>query len=134
MKRITKIAIGVGTALTLDWLRRSVRNLTVMDRIGMGQGPDMAPATVRCRHGPGMGTWVEWRRCTTAWAAAHGNPSAMADARIAYLKSELKITPRRNRHGRSSPIRRNNAQTPCRRCAPAHKAASRRRRRTARSA
>ena len=49
--------------------------------MGYGPGPGM---------GRGMGPW--------AWAGrgmgphGHGNPSAMADARLAYLKSELKIT------------------------------------------
>lgn len=76
MKRATKIAIGIGTALSLG-LAAAVVNAHPhgygpgwgMEQGGMGYGP-----------GPGMGL------------RGHGNPAAMADARLAYLKSELKIT------------------------------------------
>ena len=77
MKRATTIVIGIGTALTLG-LAAAVVNAHPHGYgpgWGMGGGPEYGMG-----HGRGMGSH------------GHGNPSAMADARLAYLKSELKIT------------------------------------------
>ena len=101
MKRATKIAIGVATALTLG-LATVVVNAHPYGYgpgWGMGQdqgfGPGYGP-------GPGMGRGMGPGGGTGPMGygpmgygmgpQAHGNPGAMADARIAYLKSELKIT------------------------------------------
>jgi len=77
MKRATKIAIGIGTALTLGLAAAVVNAHThgVGPGWGMGGGPEYGMG-----YGRGMGMH------------GHGDPSAMADARLAYLKSELKIT------------------------------------------
>ena len=77
MKRATKLAIGIGTGLTLG-LAAVVVNAHphgVGPGLGMGGGPEYGMG-----HGRGMGP------------QGYGNPGAMADARLAYLKSELKIT------------------------------------------
>ena len=77
MKRATRIVIGIGTALTLG-LAAAVGNANphgVGPGWGMGQGG--------MGYGPGLGMGPQ----------GNGNPGAMADARLAYLKSELKITP-----------------------------------------
>ena len=67
MKRATKLAIGIGAALTLG----------------------LAAAVVNAHpHGYGPG----WGMGRGIGPQGHGNPAAMADARLAYLKSELKIT------------------------------------------
>ncbi len=95
MKRITKIAIGVGTALTLGLAATvSAQPYGYGPGYGMGQGPGYGHG-----YGPGAGMGRGMGRMG-AMAPMHygmgprgfGNPSAMADARIAYLKSELKIT------------------------------------------
>jgi len=85
MKRATKIAIGIGTALTLG-LAAAVVNAHPHGYgpgAGMEQGPGYGMGSGMgsgMGHGRGMGT------------QGYGNPSAMAEARLAYLKSELKIT------------------------------------------
>jgi len=97
MKRVTKIALGVGTALTLG-LAAAVVNAHPQGYgpgWGMGQG-----------FGPGYGPGAGMGRGMGPGPMGHGsmgfgpmgqgmggNPSAMADARNAYLKSELQITP-----------------------------------------
>ena len=81
MKRTTKLAIGIGTALTLGLAAAVVsahphgygsgRGMEQGRGYEMGYGP-----------GPGMGRGM----------GPQGYGGAMADARLAYLKSELKIT------------------------------------------
>ena len=88
MKRATKIAIGVGTGLTLGLAAVVVNahphgygpgwGMGGDTEYGMGYGPGRGMGPMG--HGRGMGP------------QGYGNPSAMADARLAYLKSELKIT------------------------------------------
>ena len=83
MKRATRIAIGIGTGLTLG-LAAAVVNAHPHGYgpgYGMGQGPGYG---MGMGYGPGMGRGMGPR--------GYGNPGAMADARLAYLKSELKIT------------------------------------------
>ena len=87
MKRATKLAIGIGTALTLG-LAAAVVNAHPHgygpgSGMGMGQGPGYGMG-MGYGPGPGMGRGMG--------PHGYGNPSAMADARLAYLKSELKIT------------------------------------------
>ena len=101
MKRITKIAIGVVTAATLVLATAVVSAHPYGDGPGwgMGQGQGYGPGV-----GPGAGMGLGMGRMggmgPTGYGPmgygmgpqAFGNPSAMADARSAYLKSELKIT------------------------------------------
>jgi Spy/CpxP family protein refolding chaperone len=85
MKRATKIAIGVGTALTLGLAAAvvSAHPHGYGPGYGMGQGPGYGMG-MGYGPGPGMGRGMG--------ARGYGNPGAMADGRLAYLKSELKIT------------------------------------------
>ena len=99
MKRATKIAIGVATALTLG-LATVVVNAHPYGYgpgwgMGMGQGQGYGPGY---GPGPGMGRGMGpgggmGPMGYRMGPQAYGNPGAMADARNAYLKSELKITP-----------------------------------------
>lgn len=99
MKRATKIAIGVATALTLG-LATVVVNAHPYGYgpgwgMGMGQGQGYGPGY---GPGPGMGRGMGPGGGMGPMGygmgpQAYGNPGAMADARNAYLKSELKITP-----------------------------------------
>jgi len=103
MKRVTKIAIGVGTALTLG-LAAAVVNAHphgygpgwgMGQGYGHGYGPGagMGPGQ---GYGPGAGMGRGMGPGPMGQGMGpqgYGNPSAMADARNAYLKSELKITP-----------------------------------------
>ena len=99
MKRATKIAIGVTTALTLG-LATVVVNAHPYGYgpgwgMGMGQGQGYGPGY---GPGPGMGRGMGPGGGMGPMGygmgpQAYGNPGAMADARNAYLKSELKITP-----------------------------------------
>ena len=87
MKRATKIAIGIGTGLTLG-LAAAVVNAHPHGYgpgYGMGQGPGYGMG-MGYGPGPGMG------HGRGMGPQGHGNPAAMADARLAHLKSELKIT------------------------------------------
>jgi Spy/CpxP family protein refolding chaperone len=98
MKRVTKIAIGVGTALTLG-LAAAVVNAHPygygqgwgpgygMSGPGMGYGPGAGMGPMGGRGGMGYGP-MGYGAGPRGW----GNPAAAADARLAYLKSELKIT------------------------------------------
>ena len=94
MKRTSKFAIGIGTALVLA---AAVANAypygpgpgwgpgygTGGPGMGYGPGPGMGPMGGRGGMGPmGYG----------AGPRGYGNPAAAADARLAYLKSDLKIT------------------------------------------
>ena len=87
MKRATKLAIGIGTGLTLG-LAAVVVNAHPHGYgpgYGMGQGPGYGMGSgMGYGPGPGMGRGMG--------PQGYGNPGAMADARLAYLKSELKIT------------------------------------------
>jgi len=99
MKRITKIAIGVGAALTFGLAASvSAQPYGYGPGYGMGQGPGYGPG-----YGPGAGMGPGMGRGMGHMGGmgpmgygmgprGFGNPSAMADARIAYMKSELKIT------------------------------------------
>ena len=100
MKRITKIAIGAATALSLGLAAAVVHAhpYGYGPGWGMGQGAGFGPG-----YGPGAGMGPGMGRGMGpgggmgpmgpgAGPQAWGNPSAMAEARIAYLKSELKIT------------------------------------------
>ena len=105
MKRVTKIALGVGTALTFG-LAAAVVNAHPQGygpgwgMMGQGYGPGagMGPGQ---GYGPGYGPGAGMGRGMGHWGGpgrgmgpqGFGDPSAMADARNAYLKSELKITP-----------------------------------------
>ena len=85
MRRATKIAIGIGTALTLGLAAAvvSAHPHGYGPGYGMGQGPGYGMG-MGYGPGPGMGRGMG--------PMGYGNPAAMADARLAYLKSELKIT------------------------------------------
>jgi len=85
MKRATKFAIGVGTALTLG-LAAAVVNAHPHG-YGPGWGMEQGPG-----HGMGYGPGPGMGHGRGMGPQGRGNPAAMADARLAYLKSELKIT------------------------------------------
>ncbi len=104
MKRITKIAIGIGTALTLGLATVvSAHPHGYGPESGMGAGPGYGPGHgPGAGMGPGMGQGMGHgmghmggmgRMGHGMGPRGLGNPGAMADARIAYLKSELKIAP-----------------------------------------
>ena len=112
MKRVSKIAIGVGMALTLG-LAAAVVNAHPYgygpgSGMGQGFGPGYGPGAGMGPgqgYGPGYGPGAGMGRGMGPGPMGHGpmgrgmgpqgfgNPSAMADARSAYLKSELNITP-----------------------------------------
>ena len=110
MKRVTKIAIGVATALTLG-LAASVVSAHPYGHgpgWGMGQGSGYGPGAgmgpgqgYGPGHGMGRGMGPGGGPGSMGYGPmgrgmgpqGFGNPGAMADARNAYLKSELKITP-----------------------------------------
>ena len=71
MKRRTRIAVSLGTALAL----------------GLASA-----AVIAHPHGPGTGWGQGSGMGYGAGPRGFGNPAAAADARLAYLKSELKIT------------------------------------------
>lgn len=94
MKRATKIVIGVGTVLTLGLAAVvvSAHPYGYGPGWGMGQGHGYGPvAAMGQGFGPGYGPGAGMGR--GMGPQAFGNPSAMADARNAYLKNELNITP-----------------------------------------
>ena len=104
MKRATKIAIGAVTALTLGLATAVVSAHPYGDGPGwgMGQGPGYGPgAGMGQGYGPGHGMGRSMGSGPMGHGPmgrgmgpqGYGNPSAMADARNAYFKSELKITP-----------------------------------------
>jgi hypothetical protein len=101
MKRVTKIALGVGTALTFG-LAAAVVNAHPYGYgpgRGMGPGPGYGPGAGMGRgmgpmaYGP-MGMWSmgygPMRQGVGPQAFA--NPSAFAESRLAGFKAELKIT------------------------------------------
>ena len=91
MKRWTKVAIGLGAAITLGVAAVAhAHPYGYGPGMGYGGGPGMmsfggGPGMGR---GPGMGSMGMGR-----FGPGYGNPAALADARLAWLKSELKITP-----------------------------------------
>jgi len=97
MKRATRIAIGVATALTLGLATAVVNAHPYGNEPGWGMGQGGGPGAGM---GPGGGPGAMGRGAMGYGPMGHRmgprgafNPSAMADARIAYFKSELKITP-----------------------------------------
>lgn len=96
MKRATKLTIGIGTALTLG-LAAAVVNA---QPFGYGPGAGMGPGPgygmgMAYGPGPGMGRGMGpmgFGPGRGIGPQGYANPAAMADARLAYLKSELKIT------------------------------------------
>lgn len=97
MKRATKIAIGVATALTLGLATAVVSAHPYGHGPGWGMGQGYGPGAGM---GPGGGPGPMGHGSMGHGPMRHGmgpqgsfNHSAMADARAAYLKSELKITP-----------------------------------------
>ncbi|MEK7755269.1 MAG: hypothetical protein AAB654_25320, partial [Acidobacteriota bacterium] len=110
MKRITKIAIGAVTALTLGLATAVVGahpygngpGWGMGQGYGYGPGPGVGPGQ---GYGPGHGFGAGMGPGSGPGMMGHGpmgrgmgpqgfgNPAAMAEARNAYLKSELKITP-----------------------------------------
>lgn len=111
MKRVTKIAIGAATALTLGlasavvgaqpgygpgWGMGQGYGPGAGMGPGQGYGPGYGPGPGMGRGmGPGGGHgWMGYGPMGRGMGPqGYGNPSAMADARNAYLKSELNITP-----------------------------------------
>ena len=91
MKRATRIALGLGTALSLA-LASAVVNAHPFGNgpgWGMGNGPGHGMGPMGGMMG-GMGYGPMDRGMGTQ---GFGNPSAMLEGRLASLKSELKITP-----------------------------------------
>ncbi len=94
MKLITKITIGIGTAvaLTLGAAVVSAQPQGYGPGFGMGQGMGFGPG-----HAMGQGAGFMHGPAAMGGARmgpmANQNPAAMADARSAYFKAELKITP-----------------------------------------
>jgi len=96
MKRATKLAIGVGAALTVG-LAAAVVNAQPFGYgpgVGMGPGPGYGMGMA---YGPGLGMGrgmgpMGYGPGRGIGPQGYGNPAAAADARLAYLKSELKIT------------------------------------------
>lgn len=107
MKRLSKIALGVGTALTLGLAAAVVHAHPQGYGPGWGMGQGYGPGAGMGPgqgYGPGYGPGAGMGRGMGHWGGPGpmgrgmgpqgvGNPGAMADARNAYLKSELKITP-----------------------------------------
>lgn len=105
MKRATRIALGIGTALSLG-LASAVVNAHPFGNgpgWGMGYGPGYGMGQMGAMGygpGPGMGGMGGMRggmgygpMGRGMGPQGFGDPSAMAEGRLAYLKSELKITP-----------------------------------------
>ena len=101
MKRVTKIAIGAITALTLGLATAVVSAHPYGNGpgCGMGQGPGAGPGTgpsagMGCDMGPGSGHGAMGHGPMghRMGRQAYGNPVAAAEGRLASLKSELKIT------------------------------------------
>jgi len=109
MKRATKIAIGVATALTLGLATAVVSAHPYGDGPGwgMGQGPGYGPGAGMGPgqgYGPGYGPGPGMGRGMGSGPMGHGpmgrgmgpqgfgNPAAAAEWRLSGLKSELKIT------------------------------------------
>ena len=97
MKRVTKIAIGVGTALSLGLATAVVSAHPYGDGPGwgMGQGPGYGPGAGMGRGmgpGGGPGPMGYGPMGHGMGPQAYANPGAAAESRLSGLKSELKIT------------------------------------------
>jgi hypothetical protein len=100
MKRATKIAIGVGTALTLGLATGmvSAHPYGHGPGVGMGQGsgygPGYGPGAGMGRGvGPmGMGPMGQRQMRQGMGPQAFANPGAFAESRLAGFKAQLKIT------------------------------------------
>jgi hypothetical protein len=109
MKRVTKIAIGAGTALTLGLAAAVVNAHPYGDGPGwgMGQGPGYGPGAGMMGQGPGYGPGPGMGQGMGPMGygpmghgpmgrgmgpQVYGDPAAAADWRLSGLKSELKIT------------------------------------------
>lgn len=97
MKRASRIAIGVATALTLGLATAVVSAHPYGHEPGSGMGQGYGPGAGM---GPGGGPGAMGHGAMGHGPMGHRmgprgsfDPSAMADARSAYLKSVLKITP-----------------------------------------
>lgn len=91
MKRTYKFAIGIITGLGLGLAAVASANPGFGPGSGFGPGcmqghacgPEMGPG-----FGPGMGMGPGM-----SMGRGHGNPTALAEGHLAWLKAELKITP-----------------------------------------
>jgi hypothetical protein len=95
MKRATKIAIGVATALTLGFATAVVSAHPYGDGPGWGMGQGYGPGAGMGRGmgaGGGPGPMGYGPMGHGMGPQAWGNPAAAADWRLSGLKSELKIT------------------------------------------
>lgn len=101
MKRVTKIAIGVGTAVTLGLAAAVVSAQPYGYGPGWGAGPGsgygpgagMGRGMGPMGYGPmGMGPMGYGPMRQGVGPQAFANPGAFADSRLAGLKAELKIT------------------------------------------
>lgn len=99
MKRTSKFAIGIGTALVVA--SAVVNAYPYGQGPGWGGGPGWGPgysmgygpgAGMGPRGGMGYGPMGYGPMGYGAGPRGYANPAAAADARLAYLKSELKIT------------------------------------------
>lgn len=97
MKRAGRIAIGAATALVLGLAAAAVSAHPYGQEPGWGMGQGVGPgAGIGPRGGPGMmGQGFMGHGPMGRGMGPRGafDPGAMADARAAYLKSVLKITP-----------------------------------------
>lgn len=102
MKRTVKIALGIGTALSLA-LASAVVNAHPFGNgpgWGMGYGPGSGMGPMGgMGYGPGMGPMGGMRggmgygpMGRGMGPQSFGDPTAMVEGRLAYLKAELKIT------------------------------------------
>ncbi len=100
MKRVTKIAVGVGAALSLG-LSAAIVNAHpggFGPGMGWGGGPGMGwGGGAGCAPGYGMGPGFGGGPGMMGGRGGYGpqgyaNPAAAVEARLAYAKSELKIT------------------------------------------
>ncbi|MBI3376488.1 MAG: Spy/CpxP family protein refolding chaperone [Betaproteobacteria bacterium] len=87
MKRTSKIALGIGTALSLALASAVVNAHPFGNGPGWGMGSGMGPM------GGMMGGMGYGPMGRGMGPQGFGDPSAMVEGRLASLKSELKITP-----------------------------------------
>lgn len=103
MKRTSKIALAIGTALSLALASAAVNAHPYGNGPGwgMGYGPGHGMGPMGgMGYGPGMGPMGGMRggmgygpMGRGMGPQSAGDPTAMVEGRLAYLKSELKITP-----------------------------------------
>lgn len=84
MKRTTKIALGVGAALSLGLAAAMVNAQGYGPGMGYGPGSGWGPGYMM--GGMGSGRMM-------GYGYHYGNPAAAIEGRLAEMKSELKITP-----------------------------------------